>query len=94
MEKVGQPVLLLALALFYFLDGKVESVFQRLDQVFVAVAGVQPVGKDLPHGVSAGTDFTADGDDERFVQVHKLCGVLCKGIFFFLYFKLKTLFVW
>jgi hypothetical protein len=34
LEEVGQPVLLLAFALFYFFDGEVEAVFQRLDQVF------------------------------------------------------------
>ena len=83
LEKVSQPVLLLALALLYFFDGKVEFILQRLDQVSVAVTGIQSVGKDLPDGMSPGSDFTADSNDERFFQVHRLCGISCKENHFF-----------
>ena len=78
LQQIRQPVLLLSFDALDFIGGKFELLHETLDEVFVAVMDLQLGGQFAADGASAGTQFTADGNNEVLLCVHK-----CKYMYFF-----------
>ena len=70
-DDIGQPALLLSLEFLDAAGCKVELLLQGLDEILVAVTGIQFFGQDAAYGVSSGADFAAEGNDKVFFRVHR-----------------------